>query len=120
MLKFNVLTNLIIFCLLQNFSFADEINPFTPKIKPPNLNEGEDAYIDPLKKWELFQYDLIGVVLSKKRQLALLETPEGEIYTLLVGNKIGKSDNKVTEILIDRLILNSVDEKELILKNHKF
>ena len=107
------------FCWFQTDSFAGEINPFTPKIKQPTLNEDEDTYIDPLKKWDLFQYDLIGVVLSNKSKIALLETPDGEIYTLLVGNTIGKLDNKVAEILIDRLILNSDNKKELILKNHK-
>ena len=101
-------------------SFSGEINPFTPKIKQTTFNEEEDAYIDPLKKWDLFQYDLIGAVLSSKRKMALLETPDGEIYTLLVGEKIGKQDDKLAEILIDRLIFSNGSKTELILKNHKF
>tara|TARA_B100000686_G_C16723427_1_gene936339 strand:+ start:456 stop:818 length:363 start_codon:yes stop_codon:yes gene_type:complete len=119
MQKFNFL--FVSFFLLFNSAVAisGEINPFTPQIKEPTFNNKINEYVDPLKKWEVFQYDLIGVVLSKEKRLALLETPDGEIYTVTVGSKIGSKDNKIIDILIDRLVLKNYERGVLNLKNHK-
>jgi Tfp pilus assembly protein PilP len=119
MRKFKILIFLIILILPHRLAFSNDINPFIPKIKDPEFNIKENIYISPLKKWDLFQYDLIGVVLSAQQSYALVETPGGEIYTLSNGDQIGKQNNIITEILIDRLVFSDESKNELILKNHK-
>ena len=119
MQKFKFLIVLILIFFNHGLVWASEINPFIPKIKEPSFIDNGNKYVEPLKKWDVFQYDLIGVVLSPQRNLALIETPDGEIYTLTIGDKIGNKEDEILEVLIDRLVLSSQLKSELILKNHK-
>ena len=117
---FKILFIVWIISFLSRPVFAAESNPFIPKIKEPILESNNNEYISPLKKWDVFQYDLIGVVLSDKTSLALIKTPDGEVYNLPPGSELGDKEDRITEILIDRLILSSNNgNKELILKNHE-
>lgn len=119
MRKFKILIIGILFFFNYSLVWSAEINPFIPKIKEPSLIAKENKYVEPLKKWDVFQYDLIGVVLSSQRNLALIETPDGEIYTLKTGDVIGNKNEKILEIFIDHLVLSILPKKTLVLKNHK-
>ena len=119
MKKYKIIAIALCIFLSNNFSVSAEINPFIPKIMEPVINNNYH-YIPPLKKWRLFQYNFIGTILSNEKSLALIRTPDGEIYRLTTGMQLGRRGDKIMDILIDRLILkNKKKERILILKNHE-
>ena len=110
----------LIFILSSTYCSADEYNPFVPKILEPIEIDKKKEYVPPLIKWDLFQYDLIGVVLTDHKSIGLIKTPAGEIYNVENGMELGINGYKIVDIFIDRLVLNKKKVKNiLILKNHE-
>ena len=87
----------------------------------PVIHDESGEFVPPLKKWQIYEYDFIGVVLSDQIKLGLIKTPDGEKYRVTSGMELGNKKDKIKDILIDRLILeNGQGEKLLVLKNHEF
>lgn len=52
----------------------------------------------PLQKYEIDQYQLVGIVWGIERPRALVEDPEGVGHVMEIGTYIGKNWGKVTQI----------------------
>jgi len=117
--------------LLAVASVAEELpNPFTPhvfikQIQPSPVNSGdlvgstlrtgEQVSIHPLKAFDIFEYSVKGVILSKDNSIAIVNAGPGKDYFVRKGDAIGKNKAILEQILIDRIILIE-DEKEVIIK----
>jgi len=117
--------------LLAVASIAEELpNPFTPhvfiqQIQPSpvssgdlvggTLTTGEQVSIHPLKAFDIFQYSVKGVILSKDDSIVIVNAGPGKDYFVRKGDAIGKNKAILEEVLIDRIILIE-DKKEVIIK----
>ncbi len=62
-------------------------------------NRGRDPIPrTPLQKFELDEYQLVGIVWGVERPRALVEDPQGVGYVMEIGTYIGKNWGKVTQI----------------------
>jgi len=84
----------------------DPINkqdPFRPYAPPSQgiLDPGDN----PLLKYEVRYFKLVGIVRSSDRNAAIFEDPSGRAYTVHVGDLIGKNGGSVRAILDDAVIV---------------
>ena len=95
---------------------ADEgANPFNP-IFSSTSGGAVDAPIGakgkhPLQQYPVKNYVLMGVIASSKRKVALIRAKNGEEYFVRVGNLLGNTEGKITEI---RGIGIEVSEKDRV------
>jgi Tfp pilus assembly protein PilP len=119
--------------LLAVASVAEELpNPFTPHVfikqiqsMPVNsgdlvggrgtLTTGEQVSVHPLKAFDIFQYSVKGIILSKDNSIVIVNAGPGKDYFVRKGDAIGKNKAILEEVLIDRIILIE-DKKEVIIK----
>jgi Tfp pilus assembly protein PilP len=116
---------------LAAVSIAAELpNPFTPhvfikQIQPSpvsfgdlvgsTLTTGEQVSIHPLKAFDIFEYSVKGVILSKDNSIVIVNAGPGKDYFVRKGDAIGKNNAILEEVLIDRIILIE-DKKEVMIK----
>jgi Tfp pilus assembly protein PilP len=112
-------------------SIAEELpNPFTPhvfikQIQPSpvssgdlvggTLATGEQVSVHPLKAFDIFQYSVKGVILSKDNSIVIVNAGPGKDYFVRKGDPIGKNRAIIKEVLKDRIILIE-DKKEVMIK----
>ena len=58
----------------------------------------DDAPLTPLQRYEIDQYQLVGIVWGIERPRALVQDPEGTGHVMEVGTYVGKNWGKVTRI----------------------
>lgn len=58
----------------------------------------DDTPKTPLQKYEIDQYQLVGIVWGVERPRALVQDPEGVGHVMEIGTYIGKNWGKVTQI----------------------
>ena len=58
----------------------------------------DQSSLPPLQRYELGELKMVGVIWGKGVASALVEDAEGKGYTVLVGNRIGRSGGVVTRI----------------------
>ncbi|RME26414.1 MAG: hypothetical protein D6798_06750 [Deltaproteobacteria bacterium] len=66
---------------------------------------GDDVPQTPLQRYEVDQYQLVGIIWGVERPRALVQDPEGVGHVLEVGTYIGKNWGKVTAINPDAVIV---------------
>jgi Tfp pilus assembly protein PilP len=84
----------------------DPINkpdPFRPYSPTTDL-EGAKAD-NPLLKFEVRYFKLVGVIRSTENPLAIFEDPSGRSYTVHIGDLIGKNGGVVRAILDDAVVV---------------
>lgn len=59
---------------------------------------GDDVPQTPLQRYEVDQYQLVGIIWGVERPRALVQDPEGVGHVMEVGTYIGKNWGKVTRI----------------------
>lgn len=64
--------------------------------------------VNPLRRQAVEQFRLVGVVGDGKSRRAMVQDSAGKFYSLLPGAYIGLNNGRVSEILVDRIV---VDEK---------
>ena len=117
--------------LLAVTSIAEELpNPFTPhvfikQIQPPPVSSGdfvedtlvtgEQVSIHPLKAFDVFQYSVKGIILSKDNSIIIVNAGPGKDYFVRKGDVIGKNRAIIKEVLKDRIVLIE-DKKEVMIK----
>jgi Tfp pilus assembly protein PilP len=84
-------------------SVANEgVNPFDP-IFSSTSGGAIDASLDtegkhPLQQYPVKNYILMGVISSSKGKIALIRARNGEEYFVRIGNLLGNTEGKITEI----------------------
>ncbi len=74
-------------------------DPFVSFVKSDAQKMKEDqSAVPPLQRYELGELKMVGVIWGKSGASALVEAAEGRGYTVLVGNRIGRSGGVVTRI----------------------
>ncbi len=80
----------------------------------------EDTPRTPLQKYELDQYQLVGIVWGVERPRALVEDPEGVGHVVEIGTYIGRNWGRVTKITEDAVTVTEeyqTPEGELVVNN---
>lgn len=108
-------------------------NPFTPhvfieKVQPPmpvsssdfigstkETEAEEQTSVHPLKAFDVMQYSVKGVVLSKDNSIVILNVEPGKDYFVYKGDVIGSGGAIIEKVLKDGIILIQ-DEKEIVIK----
>ena len=65
----------------------------------------QTAFLPPLQKFSTEEFRLTGIVLTKTKRFAMVETPEGKRYILRRGTHIGINSGKVIKILSDSVVV---------------
>ena len=59
----------------------------------------------PLQKYEIDQYELVGIIWGVDRPRALVEDPEGIGHVMEIGTYIGRNWGKVTQITAGEVVI---------------
>lgn len=84
----------------------DPINkpdPFRPYAPRESLDSG--AQDNPLLKYEVRYFKLVGIIQSTEMPLAIFEDPNGKSYTVKTGDLIGKNGGSIRAILRDAVVI---------------
>lgn len=78
-------------------------DPFEPPmlVKRPVSN----VPLTPLQKFDLGQFQLVGVIIGKGAPRAMVVAPDGKGYILRMGTKIGKNNGRVVKISLDGVVV---------------
>ena len=71
----------------------------------PALRAVKERRPGPLEAFDLDVLHLVAVVVGTSRPLAMVETPTGVQYVILVGTQIGRNQGRVIRITKDRVII---------------
>ncbi|MCK6504631.1 pilus assembly protein PilP [Myxococcota bacterium] len=66
---------------------------------------GDDVPTTPLQRYEVDQYQLVGIIWGIERPRALVQDPEGVGHVMEVGTYIGKNWGKVTRINANEVVV---------------
>ncbi len=66
---------------------------------------GDDVPQTPLQRYEVDQYQLVGIIWGVERPRALVQDPEGVGHVMEVGTYIGKNWGKVTRIGAEEVVV---------------
>lgn len=66
---------------------------------------GDDVPTTPLQRYEVDQYQLVGIIWGIERPRALVQDPEGVGHVMEVGTYIGKNWGKVTRISAEEVVV---------------
>ena len=80
-------------------SQAERLIPAQQKIKRQRLP------LTPLQRVDLGQFTLVGIVLSREGNKALVEEPSGKGYIISKGTYIGQNFGRVKRILKDKVVV---------------
>ncbi len=90
----------------------DPFNPFIT-VEKSNKKKSEKkapTSIFPLQRAEADSYRVVGIAGTEEKRVAIVEDTAKKFYPLIKGTRIGLNNGKVTDILVDRVI---VDEEEV-------
>jgi len=79
-------------------------DPFTPFVEIVEEHK-ETVLLPPLERFALGEFRLTGIVWTRNKKIAIVETPEGKRYILHRGTHIGINGGKVIEIRPDSVIV---------------
>ena len=79
-------------------------DPFRTFLTKENEDENGPARTD-LQKYDIDQYELVGIVWGNERPRALVQDPTGEGFVMEIGTYIGKNWGKVTQIQSDVVVV---------------
>ncbi len=101
---------------------AGKIDPFMPLFKEEQavteevsspVKKQRRSHLTPLEKVDLSQLSLMGTILAKSGNRAMIADSGGKGYVVTVGTYMGMSSGRVVEILKDRIVVE--EEVENIL-----
>ena len=99
-----------------HYNPAGKPDPFKPFVEKEMLlkKKSERAAvvsIFPLQREGIDQFNLVGIVGSAARRVAIVETKDGKgRYPVAIGTRIGLNKGKVVEIRNDRIIIEEVSQ----------
>ena len=87
-----------------------------------NLDGGKKVIesASPLQKYEIDQYQLVGIIWGVERSRALVQDPEGVGHVMEIGTYIGKNWGKVTQINSSEVVVTEeyqTVDGELVVNN---
>jgi type II secretory pathway component PulC len=126
---------LYLITLFSAVVFADTLpNPFTPlvfveQVQPPmpvnsadlidstmeTEAEEQTTVVHPLKAFDVLQYSVKGLMLSKDKSIVIVNAGSGKDYFVYKGDVIGSGGAIIVKVLKDGIILMQ-DEKEIVIK----
>ena len=107
---------------IETYDPEGKIDPFAPLFQEEESSSLEisksykqrrSGHLTPLEKVDLSQLKLLGIILAKSGNRALVADTSGKGYVVSVGTYIGMASGRVVEVLSDRLIVE--EEVENIL-----
>ena len=107
---------------IETYDPEGKIDPFAPLFQQEESSSLEisksykkrrSGHLTPLEKVDLSQLKLLGIILAKSGNRALVADTSGKGYVVSVGTYIGMASGRVVEVLSDRLIVE--EEVENIL-----
>jgi len=107
---------------IETYDPEGKIDPFAPLFQEEQSSSMEVSksyrkrkrgHLTPLEKVDLSQLRLLGIILAKSGNRALVADTSGKGYVVSVGTYIGMASGRVVEVLSDRLIVE--EEVENIL-----
>jgi len=78
----------------------DPFRPYAPREELDAAKQG-----NPLLKYEVRYFKLVGIIQSTETPLAIFEDPNGKSYTVKTGDLIGKNGGSIRAILTDAVII---------------
>lgn len=94
----------------------DPFNPFrfTPTIndpQPTTTNAAEQAftqqpeiYVDPMIKYPIHTYKLVGVMISSQKAIAMIKTQDNQEFIVRIGDEVGMEGG-----IIENISQNAID-----------
>lgn len=106
---------------LDLYNPAGKIDPFAPLFKKEQVVTAAEStkktrrrsLLTPLEKVDISQLTLLGTILAKSGNRAMVADTSGKGYVVTVGTYIGMSSGRVVDILADRIVVE--EEVENIL-----
>jgi type IV pilus assembly protein PilP len=80
-------------------------DPFLPLLALKGKGSAGREFENPLEAYDLFQYQLKGVVVGLGEPKAMVVAPDGRSYLLKKGLRIGKSNGVIREITREKILV---------------
>ncbi len=86
------------------YSPAGKRDPFQSFLIEPD-DASRDGILDPLQRWTVSEYLLVGTITNTPAPRALLTDPEGTGHVVRIGTYVGRNWGKVTAIEPDAVVV---------------
>lgn len=63
---------------------------------------------EPLEMFNIEDLKLLGIALSGKKRVAMIEDPAGKLYSVFQGTWIGPNEGRVVEISLNRIVIDEI------------
>lgn len=98
-----------------HYNAAGKPDPFKPFVDKEMLakqkTEKAAVSIFPLQKAGVDQFNLVGIMISRERKVAIVETKDGKgRYPVALGTIIGMNKGKVVDIKSDQITIEEVTQ----------
>ena len=88
------------------YSAEKNPDPFKPlTFELGSLEKQKLAKMLPLQRFELSEFELVGILSTSGRRKALVQDLTGKGYLVQVGTKIGKKGGRVSKILLQEILV---------------
>lgn len=64
--------------------------------------------LEPLEMFNIEDLKLLGIALSGKKRVAMIEDPAGKLYSVFRGTWIGPNEGRVVEISLNRIVIEEI------------
>ena len=95
-------------------------DPFKSFLTRNDDNDGDDTFArTALQKYNITQYNLVGIIWGVERPRALVQDPKGQGHVMELGTYIGKNWGKVTNIQDNSVIITeeyTTNQGELVVE----
>lgn len=116
--------------LVASPAHAEETDPFVPQVSPPSskssgsstsTSRNYSSNIIELDKYPLATYRLIGIIIakSKKQEVAVLRSQDGQDYFVKLEDAIGKEGGIIKKINLENMVVEVGEEIKTITVGNK-
>jgi Tfp pilus assembly protein PilP len=92
-------------------------DPFESFLRTDKDRAAKLRPLEPLELFNIADLKLLGIALSEKKRVAMIEDPAGKLYSVFWGTRIGPNDGQVvgisqTRVVIEETVYGPTGQKE--------
>jgi len=81
------------------------VDPFESFLKTDKEQKTRVRPLSPLEKYNIGDLKLLGIAVSGKKRMAMVQDPDGKLHTLSRGMWIGPNEGRVMAISVSQVVI---------------
>jgi Tfp pilus assembly protein PilP len=78
------------------------------RLSPPTINRRKRKPKTPLERYDVGELTLTAIMAGMAHPIAMVRAPDGKVYVLRTGMRVGKEGEQVTKIVLEGVVLTRV------------